>query len=479
MINRTDRKTAFNKIKKIVGNRGWITDPNDMKPFVTEWLKILSGSCEMVVLPGSSSEVAQVVRICNSAGIPITPQGGNTGMVGGAVPDGGIVLTTERLNKVRDLDVENATITVESGCLLADVQSAAADAGFLFPLTLASEGSCRIGGNIATNAGGNNTVRYGNTREQVLGLEVALPDGRIWDGLRALRKDNTGYDLKHLFIGAEGTLGIITAAVLSLVPKPRDRVTALAAAESWDGLLKLFMTLRSRLSSALIAFEVFTELGMKITVEHIHNVSDPFSKIYPLYALIEAVTYGEDAAINFAMEAGLSEALERGILFDAVLAESGAQADNLWSVREGLPEAQSIETLVIKHDISVPISKVPNFVIKGSAIMAEYIPGARLLPFGHMGDGNLHFNLLQPSEMTQEAFLGHKLEINRKLHDLAISMGGSFSAEHGIGLNKVKDLTRYRDDVEIDLMVNIKRAVDPMNIMNPGKVIDDKAFETG
>ena len=479
MTNRTDRETAFSGIKKVVGNRGWITDPNDMKPFVTEWLKILSGSCEMVVLPSSSSEVAQVVRICNSAGIPITPQGGNTGMVGGAVPDDGIVLGTERLNKVRDLDVENATITVESGCLLADVQSAAAEAGFLFPLTLASEGSCRIGGNIATNAGGNNTVRYGNTREQVLGLEVVLPDGRIWNGLRALRKDNTGYDLKHLFIGAEGTLGVITAAVLSLVPMPLDRVTALAAAQSWDGLLKLFMTMRSRLSSALIAFEVFTELGMKITIEHIHNVSDPFGKTYPLYALIEAVTYSGDAAIHVAMEAGLSEALEKGILVDAVLAESGAQAENLWNVREGLPEAQSIETSVIKHDISVPISKVPNFVMKGSAIMAEYIPGARLLPFGHMGDGNLHFNLLQPSEMTREAFLGHKLEINRKLHELAISMGGSFSAEHGIGLNKVKDLARYRDDVEIDLMVRIKRAFDPINIMNPGKVIDNKSFETG
>ena len=479
MTNRTDRETAFSGIKKVVGNRGWITDPNDMKPFVTEWLKILSGSCEMVVLPSSSSEVAQVVRICNSAGIPITPQGGNTGMVGGAVPDDGIVLSTERLNKVRDLDVENATITVESGCLLADVQSAAAEAGFLFPLTLASEGSCRIGGNIATNAGGNNTVRYGNTREQVLGLEVVMPDGRIWNGLRALRKDNTGYDLKHLFIGAEGTLGVITAAVLSLVPMPLDRVTALAATESWDDLLKLFMTMRSRLSSALIAFEVFTELGMKITIEHIHNVSDPFGKTYPLYALIEAVTYSGDAAIHVAMEAGLSEALEKGILVDAVLAESGAQAENLWNVREGLPEAQSIETSVIKHDISVPISKVPNFVMKGSAIMAEYIPGARLLPFGHMGDGNLHFNLLQPSEMTREAFLGHKLEINRKLHELAISMGGSFSAEHGIGLNKVKDLARYRDDVEIDLMVSIKRAFDPINIMNPGKVIDNKSFETG
>lgn len=478
MANTADWQAALAEIKDVVGDNGWFTEAADVEPYVNEWLKMLSGTCQMVVRPAATDETARVVRICRDAGIPITPQGGNTGMVGGAVPDGGIVLSTERMNRVLSVDADNAALTVEAGCLLADVQKAAADAGFLFPLALASQGSCRIGGNIATNAGGNNTVRYGNARERVLGLEVVLPDGRIWDGLRGLRKDNTGYDLKHLFIGAEGTLGIITAAVLSVVPAPRDRVTAMAAAESWSDLLKLFRIIRSRLSGSLVAFEAFTDLCMRVTVEHIDDVSDPFAEPYPLYALMEAACYDDAAAIRDAVESALGAALEEGVVTDAVLAESGRQANNLWRVREGLPEAQSIEAAVIKHDISVPISKIPDFVAQGGALVAGTIPGARLLPFGHMGDGNLHFNMLQPDGMDRPAFLARKADINRKLHDLAIAMGGTFSAEHGVGLNKVGDLTRYRSDVEVDLMARIKGAFDPGNIMNPGKVIDAATFET-
>lgn len=432
----------------------------------------------MVVRPSSTDEVAKVVRICYGAGIPITPQGGNTGMVGGAVPNGGIVLSTERLNNVRDVDPDNATLTAEAGCLLADVQLAAANAGLLFPLTLASEGSCRIGGNIATNAGGNNTVRYGNTREQVLGLEIVLPDGSIWNGLRSLRKDNTGYNLKHLFIGAEGTLGVITAAVLSLEPAPKGRITGMAATESWDDLLKLFRIMRRRLSGAMVAFEVFTELGMKITVEHIDYVRDPFANSHPLYALIEAVCYDNVSMVREAMEVGLGDAFESGVVLDAVLAESGLQAEKLWNVREGLPEAQSVEAAVIKHDISVPISRVPEYVKKGEFLVSKTIPGSRLLPFGHMGDGNLHFNILQPDGMSRELFLAYKSSINRKLHDLAVSMGGTFSAEHGIGMNKVGDLSHYRSDLEMNLMVRIKEVFDPTNIMNPGKIIASETFET-
>ncbi|MDG2204796.1 MAG: FAD-binding oxidoreductase [Alphaproteobacteria bacterium] len=472
MTNAVDGQAALAAIKEAVGDNGWLADAANMAPYVNEWLKILEGTCQMVVRPGTTEQVAQVVRICHDAGIPITPQGGNTGMVGGAVPNGGIVLSTQRLNSIRELDADNATLTVEAGCLLADVQAAAADAGFLFPLTLASEGSCRIGGNIATNAGGNNTVRYGNTREQVLGLEVVLPDGRVWDGLRGLRKDNTGYDLKQLFIGAEGTLGVITAAVLSLVPAPRDRITAMAATESWDDLLKLFRIMRRRLSGSLVAFEVFTDLGIKITVDHIDDVNDPFTDGHRLYALMEATCYDNEAAVREAMETGLGEAFEEGIVTDAVLAESGQQAANLWNVREGLPEAQSMEAMVIKHDVSVPISRIPEYVAKGGALVEETIPGARLLPFGHMGDGNLHFNMLQPDDMERDVFLAFKSDINRKLHDLAIAMGGTFSAEHGIGLNKVGDLAHYRSEVELDLMARIKQAFDPANIMNPGKVID-------
>ena len=472
MRNTLDGQAAITAIKEVVGDNGWLADAADMEPYVNEWLKILEGSCQMVVRPATTEQVAQVVRICHDARIPITPQGGNTGMVGGAVPFGGIILTTDRLNNIRELDADNATLIVEAGCLLADVQAAAANAGFLFPLTLASEGSCSIGGNIATNAGGNNTVRYGNTREQVLGLEVVMPDGRVWEGLRGLRKDNTGYDLKQLFMGAEGTLGIITAAVLSLVPAPRDRVTAMATAESWDALLRLFRMMRVRLSGSLVAFEVFTDLGLKITVDHIEDAYDPFKDSHPLYALMEAACYDDEVAVREAVEAGLAEAFEDGIVTDAVLAESSQQAANLWKVREGLPEAQSIEATVIKHDVSVPISRVPEYVLKGGALVSETIPGARLLPFGHLGDGNLHFNMLQPEDMERDAFLALRGDINRNLHDLAITMGGTFSAEHGVGLNKVGDLAHYRSDVEMDLMARVKKAFDPANIMNPGKVID-------
>jgi FAD/FMN-containing dehydrogenase len=463
---------ALNEIKGIVGQNGWLEEADEIEPYVTEWRKILHGHCRLVVRPRSTEEVSKVVRICHEAGIPITPQGGNTGMVGGGVPDGGIVLTTERLNKIRDIDTHNATITVEAGCILADVQAAARDAGFLFPLSLAGEGSCRIGGNIATNAGGNNTVRYGNTREQVLGLETVLPDGRVWDGLRALRKCNTGYDLKHLFIGSEGTLGVVTAAVLALVPAPKDRVTALATAASWEDLLTLFGIMNSQLAGSLVAFEVFTGLGMEVTKRHIAGVVDPFAEEHSFYALIEAVCYGNAATVRETIENGLGEAFEQGIVDDAVIAESSQQAEKLWLIREGLPEAQAIEATLIKHDISVPISKIPAFVKQGSDAAAAMIPGSRVMAFGHLGDGNLHFNLLAPDGLDRDQFLAHMARINRAMHDLAVAMGGSFSAEHGIGQAKRDDLARYRSDVEMDMMARIKSAFDPHNRMNPGKVID-------
>jgi len=466
-----DWSSALDAIKETVGPNGWLTEDADLEPYVTEWRKILRGNCRMVVRPASTEETAKVVGFCHRAGIPITPQGGNTGMVGGGVPEDGIVLSTERMTAVRELGADNATITVEAGCILAAVQNAARDGGFLFPLSLAAEGSCHIGGNIATNAGGNNTVRYGNIRDLVLGLEVVLPDGRVWDGLRGLRKCNTGYDLKHLFIGSEGTLGVITAAVLALTPAPKDRVTAMATADSWQDLLKLFAIMRSHLAGSLVAFETFTGLGMEITARHVDDVIDPFTEPAPLYALIETVCYGDDAAVREALETGLGEAFEQELVGDAVIAESGPQADNLWRIREGLPEAQSVESTVIKHDISVPISKIPAYVAEGSKIATEIVPGCRVLPFGHMGDGNLHFNLLGPENLDRDEFLAHMGKVNRALHDLAVGMGGSFSAEHGIGLAKRDDLIRYRSDVEIEMMTWIKSAFDPSNLMNPGKVI--------
>ncbi len=466
-----DRPSALDAIKETVGPNGWLAGDVDIEPYVTEWRKILHGNCLMVVRPASTEETARVVEICHRAAIPITPQGGNTGMVGGGVPNDGIVLSTERMTAVRELDIDNGTITVEAGCILAEVRNAARDGGLLFPLSMASEGSCRIGGNIATNAGGNNTLRYGNTRDLVLGLEVVLPDGRVWNGLRGLRKCNTGYDIKQLFIGSEGTLGVITAAVLALTPAPKGRMTAMATADSWQDLLKFFAIMRGRLAGSLVAFETFTELGMEITTRHVDGAVDPFTEPAPLYALIETVCYGDDAAVREALETGLGEAFEQELVGNAVIAESGPQADNLWLIRESLPEAQLVEATVIKHDISVPISKIPAYVAEGSKIAMEIIAGCRVLPFGHMGDGNLHFNLLGPENLDRNEFLARTGEVNRALHDIAVGMGGSFSAEHGIGQIKRDDLIRYRSGVEIEMMTWIKSAFDPDNLMNPGKVI--------
>jgi D-lactate dehydrogenase (cytochrome) len=466
-----DWPSALDAIRETVGPNGWLAEDAELEPYVTERRKILHGNCQMVVRPASTEETAKVVEICHRAAIPITPQGGNTGMVGGGVPDDGIVLSTERMTAVRELDAANGTITVDAGCILAEVQNAARDGGFMFPISLAAEGSCRIGGNIATNAGGNNTIRYGNTRDLVLGLEVVLPDGRVWNGLRALRKCNTGYDLKHLFIGSEGTLGVITAAVLALTPAPKDRVTAMVTANSWQDLLKFFAIMRGHLAGSLVAFETFTSLGMEITTRHMDGIVDPFTEPAPLYALIETVCYGDAAAVREALESGLGEAFEQELVGDAVIAESGPQADNLWRIRECLPEAQLVEDTVIKHDISVPISKIPAYVADGSRIAMDIVPGCRVLPFGHMGDGNLHFNLLRPENLDRDKFLARMGKVNRALHDLAVGMGGSFSAEHGIGQAKLDDLIRYRSDVEIEMMTWIKSAFDPNNLMNPGKVI--------
>jgi len=462
--------TALDKIREVVGPSGWLDDEAELKPYLTEWRKILQGYCRMLVRPANTEQTAKVVAICHQAGIPITPQGGNTGMVGGAVPKDGILLCTSRMRTIRELDVDNSTITVEAGTLLAEVQDAARENGLLFPLSLASEGSCNIGGNIATNAGGNNTIRYGNMRELVLGLEIVLPDGQVWNGLRQLRKCNTGYDLKHLFIGSEGTLGIITAAVLALTPEPRARFTAMATANNWLDLQKLYNIINARLSGAVVAFEVFPHLGMEITIRHINNTNSPFDQPYPFYALIEAVDYGDDAAIRGNLETALGEALEANIITDAVLAVSTQQADNLWRIRETLPQAQSLEADVIKHDISVPVSKIPQYAEQATDLAKETIPACRVLPFGHMGDGNLHFNLLMPEKLDREQYLAYYTEVNRVLHDLAVNMGGSFSAEHGVGLVKCEEMQRYRSTVEMNLMARVKSAIDPANGMNPGKI---------
>ena len=462
----------LDSIRDAVGPKGWTTDEADLQPHLTERRGLWRGQCAMAVSPATTAEVAKVVALCHGAGVAVQPQGGNTGLVGGGVPDGGIVLSLARLNTIREVDAANFTLTAEAGCVLADIQASALGVDRLFPLSLGAEGSCQIGGNLSTNAGGVQVLRYGTARDLVLGLEVVLPDGQVLDGLRALRKDNTGYDLKHLFIGAEGTLGVITAAVLKLFPHPKRRETALAAAADAEDALALFQRATELAADALTAFEFLDRQSLELAVAHVEGVRDPFAEAHGCYALIELSGFGEDdATLKQTLEEILSGAMEQGIVADAVIAASGAQAADLWRIRDAVPEAQPAAGASIKHDVSVPVSRVPEFLAKARALVEADMPGIRPVAFGHLGDGNIHFNLSQPEDMDAEAFLAEWQRVNRMVHDLVAELGGSFSAEHGIGTLKREDLKRYKTGPELDLMKALKAALDPKGIMNPGKVL--------
>ena len=419
----------------------------------------------------TTEEVAFTVEQCARAGIAIVPQGGNTGLVGGGVPFGGIVLSLSRLDRVREIDPVNGTITVEAGCILQTVQETAAKAGYLFPLSLASEGSCTIGGNLATNAGGTAVLRYGNTRELTLGLEVVLADGRIWNGLKGLRKDNTGYDLRDLFIGSEGTLGIITAAVLKLSPAPKSRVTAFIGTASPDRALTLFNRLRDTVGDQLTAFEYMPEFGLELVLKHRPGSVRPLTEHAPSYALIELTSPLANANLREHLEEILARALDDGTIADAVIAESEAQNLALWGLRENLSEVQSLEGGSIKHDVAVPVSRVAEFIGVATRACEAAMPGVRVCAFGHFGDGNIHFNLSQPVDMDRKAFLAEWARFNRIVHDIVNGMNGSIAAEHGVGLIKRDELAHYKDPVALDLMRAIKRTLDPRNLLNPGKVV--------
>ena len=464
-------RRALDTIRDVVGRNGWIEDPGDVEPYLHEERGLFHGNCSAVVRPATTAEVAEVVRICAEAGIPIFPQGGNTGLVGGGVPHGGIVLSTARLNRIRAVDPVNRTLAVEAGVILADVQAAAEKAGALFPLSLGAEGSCRIGGNLATNAGGMTVVRYGNARDMVLGLEVVLPDGRVWDGLKSLRKDNTGYDLKQVFLGSEGTLGIITAAVLKLYPKPRVSETALAVVPSVEAALELFNRTGEAAGDTLTAFEFMARRGIDFAIEHVSGVSDPFTDRHQFYALIKLDSTRNTATLKDTLEEILADAFEAGIVEDAAIAASETQADSLWKIRESIPEGQKPEGGSIKNDVSVPLSRIPEFIDQATRAVEEAMPGIRVVAFGHFGDGNIHFNLSQPEGADTQAFLAEWDRFDRIVCDIATALGGSFSAEHGIGRLKCVDMERYKSEVEVDLMRSLKCALDPKNIMNPGKVI--------
>ncbi len=466
----TSLDDALEAIRSAVGPKGWIAEGDAMEPYLVEQRGLFRGSCAMVVRPASTRQVSEVVALCAGAAIPIVPQGGNTGLVGGGVPEGGIVLGLDRMTRIRDLDHLNQTLCVDAGCVLADLQAAAEEAGFLFPLSMGSEGSCRIGGNLATNAGGVAVLRYGTARDLVLGLEVVLADGRVLDGLRGLRKDTTGYDLKHLFIGSEGTLGIITAAVVKLFVRPRVRETVFAAAPSLEALMELFSASRHAFGDNLTAFEMVPRIGLEFGLRHVPGVVDPFAARHPYYVLIELSGIG--VSLRETLETFLAGVLDDGHIADAVIADSQARAIELWRIREAIPEAQRFEGGSIKHDLSLPVSRIPEFVDRATRLVTGELPGLRVVAFGHLGDGGIHFNLSQPEGADRQAFVARWEHFNRLVHDLAHEMGGSFSSEHGIGRLKMDHLRRYKSDVELDLMRTLKAALDPQGIMNPGKVIE-------
>ena len=458
----------------IVGAAHVLVDPHDQAGYLADWRKRYVGRALAVVRPADVDQVSRVVKHCGDAGIAIVPQGGNTGLVGGATPDDSgaqIVLSTKRLNAVRGVDPQNDTLTVEAGCTLAEVQAAAFAADRLFPLSLASEGSCTIGGNLSSNAGGTGVLRYGNARELCLGVEAVLPNGEVVGHLAGLRKDNTGYHWSDLLIGAEGTLGIVTAATLKLFPRPRAQWTAWAAVASPRDALRLLERAQRRCGPTLTAFELVSDFALSLVEKHFPPLRSPLAERHPQAVLIEVSDHESEAHARDLLEGLLGDALTDGIVVDAVVAENLAHSKSLWALRENISEAQAAEGRNIKHDIAVPISRIADFVDATDAALAAAFPGIRLVTFGHLGDGNLHYNVSPPAGLGESVFLADQSRMNRLVHDAVVAHGGSISAEHGIGQAKRDDLARYKSPAEMTMMRAIKAALDPKGIMNPGKVL--------
>ncbi|MBL8482788.1 MAG: FAD-binding oxidoreductase [Rhodocyclaceae bacterium] len=462
------------RLRTLVGAAHVVSDHAGMAPSLSDWRGRYHGAARCVVCPGNTEELAATVHTCTQAGVAVVAQGGNTGLCGGATPHASgneVVVQLSRLNRVRGMDTANNTICVEAGCTLAAIQEHAAAAERLFPLSLASEGSCQIGGNLSTNAGGVHVLRYGNMRDLTLGLEVVLADGQIWHGLRGLRKDNTGYDLKHLFIGAEGTLGIITAAVLKLFPLPRRHSLAWAALDDTQAALALAARVREGAGERLHALELVGRPALELVLQHIPNTRDPLPAPHPWYLLVELADSNAAAPLDDELALMLERALAAGEIRDAALAQDGAQRAALWKLRESISEAQRLEGYSIKHDIALPVSALADFIeTAGTAIEIRY-PAARVVAFGHLGDGNLHYNLSAAAASDNDALLAQSAEVTRLVHDLVVKLGGSISAEHGIGQLKRHELAHYKSALELDLMHRVKRALDPLGYMNPGKVL--------
>ncbi|MGH8250629.1 MAG: FAD-binding oxidoreductase [Steroidobacteraceae bacterium] len=465
---------ALDAIRKLLGPGGWLDAAADRAPFETDFRRIHHGSTPLVALPDTTDRVAELLRYCAAERIGIVPQGGNTSYCGGATPRAGrseIVVALRRMRRIRVVDAANDSMTAEAGCVLAELQDAATAAGRLLPMSLGSEGSCTLGGIVSTNAGGTAVLRYGMMRALVLGLEVALPDGRVLDQLAALRKDNTGYDIKQLFIGAEGTLGIVTAASLRLFPQPAAMATAMIAIATPQAAIELLAALRAALGDAVTTFELMPRIALELVCRHLPAARDPFDAAHAWYLLAEVSLPHADSDLAPRFEAVLADAIEHGRAADAVQGASDAQRDALWRLREAIPESQRLEGAGLKHDISVEPARLPRFIDAGRELLARLAPGARLVAYGHLGDGNLHFNLSAAAGDDGRSLIAAGDTIRRAVHDLVASHGGSISAEHGIGQLKVGELARYENPAALELMRAIKRTIDPQGIMNPGKLL--------
>ncbi len=461
-------------LKAAVGDGAWLDSAEAIEPYLTDFRRLYRGATPLVLLPKSTEDVARVLEICNREEVAVVPHGGNTSYCGGATPDEAgsqIVLSLKRINAIRQIDAANYSMIVEAGCTLAEVQAAARSAGCLFPLSLGSEGTAQIGGNLSTNAGGTAVLRYGMMRDLVLGLEVVLADGRVLRGLKSLRKDNTGYDVKSLFIGAEGTLGVITAVCLKLFPLPADTATALAGIDSPQQALALLAQLRSAAGDQLTSFELMPRLAVEITVKHVPGVADPLEQNTPWYLLIELASPNPGQDLMTLLTVTLEEAAARGTIRDAMLASSLGQAQAMWKLRETVPEAQRRHGSSLKHDVSVPVSAIPALIEEGSALVHRLAPEGDVIAYGHAGDGNLHFNVSQKPDADIKSFVARGPVLELAVFDLVESLGGSISAEHGIGRLKAAEFARRADPAELSVMHELKRALDPKGIMNPGKVL--------
>src|ERR1700736_3763805 len=458
------------RFRKIVGDKYAVTDAADIAPYVTEERNLFHGHSPLVLRPGSTAEVSAICKLASEHKIALGPQGGNTGLVGGQTPHHGeVVVSMRRMDKIRDLDTASNTMTCEAGVVLQIAQQKAAEVDRLFPLSLGAEGSCTIGGNLSTNAGGTAALAYGVAREMALGLEVVLADGRILNGLSKLKKDNTGYDLRNIFIGAEGTLGIITAATLKLFPKPRAVETAFVGLKSPDDALKLLGISRSEAAGSLTSFELIAAIAVEFSVRHGIGFRDPLTSRHPWYVLMELSSPRDDARNT--LEAILARGMEEGAVDDAVIAANLNQQTAFWKLREEISAAQKPEGGSIKHDVSVPVAAVPAFIAEANAAVVKLIPGARPVPFGHLGDGNIHYNVSQPIGGNASDFLARWHDVNAVVFEIVLRMGGSISAEHGIGVLKRDELPEVKDKVAIELMRSIKAMLDPLGITNPGKVL--------